>query len=137
MGLMQTLLLIDSMLKLIQCVYMLILLLMFLIFRDKLFSRYIFISHSPCLLRIMNEFFMHVAYSMFVVLLMGPIFGFCKSQINGLLQYLQIIIVNEKITISVVLQAICDMDKLFWNVCCSIPSTTTNEGQFKMSFIYQ
>jgi len=28
-----------------------------LIFRDKLFIRYIFISHSPCLLRIMDEFF--------------------------------------------------------------------------------
>ncbi len=26
-------------------------------FRDKLFSRYIFISHGPCLLRIMDEFF--------------------------------------------------------------------------------
>jgi hypothetical protein len=108
-----------------------------LIFGDKLFSRYIFISHSPCLLRIMDEFFMHVAYSMFGTLLMGPIFRFSKSEINWLLQYMQIIIVNENITISVVLQAICDMDKLFWNICCLVLGTTTNEGQFKMSFIYQ
>ncbi len=49
----------------------------------------------------------------------------------------KILIVNEKFTILVVLQVICDMDKLFWNVCCSVPSTTTNEGQFKVSFIYE
>jgi hypothetical protein len=28
------------------------------------------------------------------------------------------------------------MDKLFWNACCSIHGGTTNEGQFKVSFIY-
>ncbi len=40
---------------------------------------------------------MHVTYSMFVVLLMGHIFHFFKRWINMLLQYLQIIIVNEKV----------------------------------------
>jgi hypothetical protein len=38
---------------------------------------------------------------------------------------------------SIILQGICNMDKLFWNVCCLVPSRTTNGGQFKVSFIYQ
>jgi hypothetical protein len=38
---------------------------------------------------------------------------------------------------SIVLQAICDMDKLFWNVCCLVLGKTTNGGQFKVSSIYQ
>jgi hypothetical protein len=64
-----------------------------LISRDKLFSQYISILHGPCLLRIMDGFFIHV------VILMSPIFCFPKSRINELLQYLQIIIVGEKVVI--------------------------------------
>ncbi len=37
---------------------------------------------------------------------------------------------------SIVLQGICNMDKLFWNVCCSVLGGTTNGAQFKLSFIY-
>jgi len=38
---------------------------------------------------------------------------------------------------SVVLQAVCDMDKVFWNVCCSGSGGTTDGGQFKISQIYE
>jgi hypothetical protein len=38
---------------------------------------------------------------------------------------------------SIVLQAICDMDKLFWNVYYLVPSKIVDGGQFKVSFIYQ
>jgi hypothetical protein len=56
-----------------------------LISKDKLFSQYIFIPCGPHLLRIMDGFFHACGYPMFVALLMGPIFHFPKSQINGLL----------------------------------------------------
>jgi hypothetical protein len=35
------------------------------------------------------------------------------------------------------LQGICNMGKLFWNVCCLVHSGIANGGQFKVSFIYQ
>jgi len=38
-------------------------------------------------------------FSIHVVILMGPIFHFPKSRIKGLLQYLHIIIVEEKVVI--------------------------------------
>jgi len=38
---------------------------------------------------------------------------------------------------SIVLQAICDMDKLFWNVCCLILGEMMDADQFQVSFIYQ
>jgi len=50
-----------------------------LIFKDKLFSRYIFILHGICLFKIMDGFFLHVAYPMFMVLLMCHIFHFLES----------------------------------------------------------
>ncbi len=43
------------------------------------------------------DFLMHVAYPMFVVPLMGHIFCFPKCWINKLLQYLQIIFIDEKL----------------------------------------
>jgi hypothetical protein len=67
----------------------------------------------------------------------GSHISLSQKPINGLLQYLQIIVVDGKVVIQLFLQAICDMDKLFWNVCCSIPSGTTNGGEFKVSSIYQ
>jgi len=70
-----------------------------LISMDKLFNQYIFIPHDPHLFRIMGEFFIHVAYLIFVMSLRGYIFYFPKSQINGLLQYSQIIIANMKVAI--------------------------------------
>jgi hypothetical protein len=70
-----------------------------LISMNKLFNQYIFIPHGPHLFRIMGEFFIHVAYLTFVMPLRGHIFYFPKSQINGLLQYLQIIIANMKVVI--------------------------------------
>jgi hypothetical protein len=38
---------------------------------------------------------------------------------------------------SVVLQVVCDIDKVFWNVCCSVPGGTADGGQFKISQIYE
>ncbi len=45
-----------------------------LFFKDKLFRRYIFIPHDSCLFTIMDGIFLHVAYLMFVALLIGYIF---------------------------------------------------------------
>jgi hypothetical protein len=84
------------------------------------------------------NFFTRVAYSMFVALLMSPIFRFLKSQINGLLQYLQIIIVNKNITISVVLEAIfVTWTSCFGTYVVHFLAQQQHEGQFKVSFIYQ
>ncbi len=60
---------------------------------------------------------------------MGTIFHFPKSRIDYHCR--------RKNCNSIVLQAICDMDKLFWNVCCLALGETTNGGQFKVSSIYQ
>jgi hypothetical protein len=38
---------------------------------------------------------------------------------------------------SVVLQVVCDMNKVFWNVCCSVPGGTADGGQFKILQIYE
>ncbi len=86
-----------------------------LIYKDKLFSWYIFISHGPHLLRIMDGFF----HACGLPNVFGTIDGSSLSQkpINKLLQYLQIIIVDGKVVI-----------QLFWNVCCSIPGGTTYGG---------
>jgi hypothetical protein len=54
-----------------------------LIFKDKLFSQHNFMVCAY--LGIWMDFFMHVAYLMYVVLLMGHIFRFPKSWINKLL----------------------------------------------------
>ena len=37
----------------------------------------------------------------------------------------------------VILQAVCDMDKVFCNVCCSVLGETADGGQFKISQIYE
>jgi hypothetical protein len=50
-----------------------------LVSKDKLFSRYIFIFHGISLFKIMDGIFLHVAYPMFMVLLMRHIFHFPKS----------------------------------------------------------
>ncbi len=127
MGLMLMLLPIDSMLELLQCINTLSLLLLFVdasISMDKLFNQYIFIPHGSHLFRIMGEFFIHVAYlcdaikESHILLSQKPnkwvvaIFAnyYCK----------------RKSCNSIVLQAICDMDKLFWNVCCSVLGKMTN-----------
>jgi hypothetical protein len=74
-----------------------------LISRDKLFSQYIFISHGPDLLRIMDGFF----HACGLPNVYGAIDGFriplSQKPISGLLQYLQIIIVDGK----VVIQLLC------------------------------
>lgn len=88
-----------------------------LIFGDKLFNQYILYFIMCTYLGSWMGFFMHVAYPMFMPPLLGHIFHFPKSQISMLLQYLQIIIITNWKTTTIVLQTICDMNKLFWNAC--------------------
>jgi hypothetical protein len=108
-----------------------------LISKDKLFSRYISIPHGPCLLRIKHGIFMHVAKPNAC----GAIDGFYISLSEKLDKMRYYNTYNYyyrwKNCNLVVLQVICQMDKLFWNVCCSIPSKIADGGQFKVSFIYQ
>ena len=43
---------------------------------------------------------------------------------------------NMKKFHSVVLQRICDMDRIFWNVCAGQPSGVHDAGQFRWSSLY-
>ncbi len=108
-----------------------------LIYRDKLFNRYIVIPHAPPLLRIMDGFFhacglpnvcgtidgSHIPLSQKLDkwVIAKPTYYNCKQTSYNY----------------IVLQGICNMDKLFWNVCCLVRGGTTNGGQFKMSFIHE
>jgi hypothetical protein len=38
---------------------------------------------------------------------------------------------------STFLQVISNMDKLFWNICCSVHCGTIDGGKVKVSFIYE
>jgi hypothetical protein len=100
-----------------------------LIFMDKLFNRYIFISHGSHLFRIMGEFFIHVGYLIFVSdaikgsqILLSP-----KPNKWVIAIFVNYYYKHESCN-STVLQAICDMDKLFWNVCCSVLGKMANGG---------
>jgi hypothetical protein len=93
-----------------------------LISMDKLFNQYTFIYHGPHLFRIMVEFFIHVAYFIFVMSLRGYIFYFPKSQNKWVIAIFANYYYKHESCNSTILQAICDMDKLFWNVCCSVLS---------------
>lgn len=37
---------------------------------------------------------------------------------------------------SVVLQAVCDANKLFWRICCNMPGGTSDGGAFQLSSLY-
>ena len=43
---------------------------------------------------------------------------------------------NRKKFLSVVLQGICDMDRIFWNVCARQPGGIHDAGQFQWSYVY-
>jgi hypothetical protein len=44
---------------------------------------------------------------------------------------------NRKKRNSIVVQAVCDADKLFWNVCAGCPGGVHDGGQFKTSSLYR
>jgi hypothetical protein len=44
---------------------------------------------------------------------------------------------NRKKRNSIVVQAVCDVEKIFWNVCAGCPGGVHDGGQFKTSSLYQ
>jgi hypothetical protein len=125
MGLMQTLLLMDSLLELLHCVDIVV---DVLICRDKLFNWYIFILHGLHLIKIMDGFFHACGLPNVCGTIDGSHILFSQKSNKWVIA---IVCTNYYYRWRgcnlVVLQATYDMDK-FWNVRCSVPSGMSNWG---------
>jgi len=99
-----------------------------LISMDKLFNQYIFIPHDPHLFRIMGEFFYPYGLPHLCDAIKGSHILLSQKSNKWVITIFVNYYCKHESCNSIVLQAICKMDKLFWNVCCSVLGKMANGG---------
>jgi hypothetical protein len=108
-----------------------------LVSRDKLFGKYISVPSDACLDKIIAGYVQSCGLPNVCGSIDGSHIPLQRKPDKRQTAVVADFWCRRKCFSSVILQTVCDMDKVFWNVCCLVPGGTVDGGQFKISQIYE